>query len=108
MKLTVLGCGRWGAFLASYHSAKNDVLLWGRPGSKSFAALQKERKNAYLALPSQLRLESELSAALEFAQVVVISISAQQLRDLARRIARFDLAGKTFILCMKGIEVQSA
>ncbi|WP_418668043.1 NAD(P)H-dependent glycerol-3-phosphate dehydrogenase [Allofournierella sp.] len=107
MKLTVLGCGRWGTFLACYHSEKNDVLLWGRPGSKSFAALQRERKNAYLALPPQLRLESELSAALAFAQVVIISISAQQLRDLARHIARFDVTGKTFILCMKGIEVDS-
>lgn len=107
MDLTVLGCGRWGAFLASYHSAKNNVLLWGRPGSRSFAALQKERKNAYLALPPRLCLESDLGAALAFAPVVIISISAQQLRDLAKRIAQFDVAGKIFILCMKGIEVET-
>ena len=37
MKLSVLGCGRWGTFLASYHCAKNEVLLWGRPGSRGLA-----------------------------------------------------------------------
>lgn len=44
MKLSVLGCGRWGTFLASYHCAKNEVLLWGRPGSRGLAQLRAERK----------------------------------------------------------------
>ena len=107
MKVTVLGCGRWGTFLASYHSAKNDVMLWGRPGSRSLAQLRSQRKNDYQALPPQLRLEDDLQTALAFAQVVVISISAQQLRQLAGQIRQYDLAGKTFVLCMKGIEVAS-
>lgn len=107
MKMTVLGSGRWGTFLACYHSAKNDVMLWGRENSRGFAQLKETRKNAYLELPEQLMLESDLEKALDFAQVVVISISAQQLRDLGRRLNSFDLTGKTFILCMKGIEVET-
>ena len=104
MKITVLGCGRWGTFLAAYHSKKNEVLLWGRAESARFRALCEHRKNEYLTLPETQRLESDLEQALAFAQVVIISIGAQQQRALAERIQRQDVAGKTFILCMKGIE----
>ena len=105
MKLSVLGCGRWGTFLASYHCAKNEVLLWGRPGSRGLAQLRAERRNEYQTLPDSLLLGDDLAAALAFGPVVVISISAQQLRQLAAQIQQFDVKGKTFILCMKGIEV---
>lgn len=107
LKLTVLGCGRWGTFLASYHSARNDVLLWGRSGSKAMEQLMTERKNSYLALPQNLMLTTDLNQALAFSQVVIISISAQQLRNLAAQINQYDVADKTFVLCMKGIEVES-
>ena len=105
MKLSVLGCGRWGTFLASYHCAKNEVLLWGRPGSRGLAQLRAERRNEYQTLPDSLLLGDGLAAALAFGPVVVISISAQQLRQLAAQIQQHDVKGKTFILCMKGIEV---
>ena len=105
MKLSVLGCGRWGTFLASYHCAKNEVLLWGRPGSCGLARLRAERKNEYQTLPESLLLGDDLGAALAFGPVAVISISAQQLRQLAAQIQQFDVKEKTFILCMKGIEV---
>ena len=104
MKISVLGCGRWGTFLAAYHSRKNDVLLWGRPESAHFAALCRERKNEYLTLPDALQLNSDLDRALRFADVVIISIGAQQLRSLASQINARNVAGKTFILCMKGVE----
>ena len=51
MNISVLGCGRWGSFLAWYHSAKNDVTLWGREGSRSLAALRETGGNRYLKLP---------------------------------------------------------
>ena len=104
MNISVLGCGRWGSFLAWYHSAKNDVTLWGREGSRSLAALRETGGNRYLKLPECVCLTSDLGAALESAQLVVISISAQELRALARCIQVYPVAGKTFILCMKGLE----
>ena len=107
MKLTVLGCGRWGSFLASYHSARNEVLLWGRPGSRSFGQLEQTRKNEYLTLPEQVRLSSDLGQALAWSDTVIVSISAQQLRSFCAQLDAFDLSGKTFILCMKGIEVET-
>lgn len=107
MRLTVLGCGRWGSFLAWYHGQQNQVLLWGRPGSRGLAALRGQGKNEYVTLPQSVALTDDLAAALGFADTVVISISAQQLRALAAEIGRFCVAGKTFILCMKGLECES-
>lgn len=107
MKLTVLGCGRWGSFLATYHSVRNDVLLWGKADAPTFQELSAHRKNQYLTLPENLILESNLKVALEWSDTIIISISAQQLRSFAKEIQQFDVSGKTFILCMKGIEVET-
>ncbi len=107
MNVTVLGSGRWGTFLAVYHSRKNNVVLWGREGSKDFENLIKERKNSYLDLPDNLILEPDLGKALEHSDYIVISISAQHLRDFCERLNQYNLHGKTFILCMKGIESET-
>lgn len=107
MRLTVLGCGRWGSFLAWYHGQKNEVLLWGRPGSRVLQTLRETRRNEYVALPPSVTVTQDLQQALAFADTVVISISAQQLRQLAGQIGALPVAGKTFILCMKGLECET-
>lgn len=107
MNVTVLGSGRWGTFLAVYHSRKNNVVLWGREGSKDFETLIKDRKNSYLELPDNLVLEPDLEKALNHSDYIVISISAQHLREFCERLNQYDLHGKTFILCMKGIESET-
>lgn len=107
MNVTVLGSGRWGTFLAVYHSRRNDVMLWGKEGSPDFEELMTERKNSYLTLPDNLVLQPDLEKALEHSDYIVISISAQHLREFCRRINQYNVAHKTFILCMKGIESQT-
>lgn len=107
MKLTVLGCGRWGSFLATYHSARHDVVLWGREDSESFQVLQNTGANDYLTLPPAVKLEGDLAKALAHADMIIISISAQNLRTFAEELNTYPIAGKTFILCMKGIEATS-
>lgn len=107
MKVTVLGAGRWGTFLAVYHSRKNDVVLWGVENGPDFEQLIKERKNSYLELPDNLVLQPDLEKALNHSDYIVISISAQHLREFCERINKYDVNGKTFILCMKGIESET-
>ena len=107
MNVTVLGSGRWGTFLAVYHSRKNDVVLWGLEGSPDYAELIEKRKNSYLELPDNLVLEPDLEKALRHADYIVISISAQHLREFCERINKYNVHGKTFILCMKGIESET-
>jgi len=107
MNVTVLGSGRWGTFLAVYHSRRNNVALWGLEGSPDYEQLLRERKNSYLELPDNLILEPDLGKALDRADYIVISISAQHLRSFCERINTFNVHGKTFILCMKGIESET-
>lgn len=107
MNCTVLGCGRWGSFLASFHSRRGRVVLWGRSGSRSFETLRESRKNDYLTLPEAVVLEEDLGRALAASETVIISISAQQLRGFAARLNGYPIAGKTFILCMKGLEEET-
>lgn len=104
MNISVLGCGRWGSFLAWYHGANHPVTLWGRAKSQSLQILEQTRANEYVTLPPSVHLTDCLGEALAFADTVVISISAQQLRKLAQQINAYPVAGKTFILCMKGLE----
>ena len=107
MNVTVLGSGRWGTFLAVYHSRRNNVKLWGLSEAPDFQELMATRKNAYLVLPANLELEPDLEKALNHAEYIVISISAQQLRNFCQRINQYDVSGKSFILCMKGIESET-
>lgn len=107
MKVTVLGCGRWGSFLAWYHSRCNEVMVWGREGSRGLAELAENHANRYVTLPESVRYTTNLEKAVQFSDWIVISISAQQLRSLAAALNSYSLAGKTVILCMKGLECET-
>lgn len=110
MNITVLGCGRWGTFLAWYaHRIGHAVTLWGRPTSRHLQELRDTGRNEYLALPPAVTLTSDLPQALAAADICIISISSQQLRSLAQSIATCTDAGHRlpFVLCMKGLELGS-
>lgn len=109
MKITVLGCGRWGTFHAWYADhIGHDVLLWGRPGSKHLSDLAISHHNEYLELPSSIKLTNNLKKAIAHADTIIISISAQELRNLATQISHeTNHEGKRFILCMKGLETHT-
>ena len=109
MKISVLGCGRWGTFHAWYADhIGHEAVLWGREGSKHLAELQAGRRNEYLELPPSVGLTTDLAAAVQRADICIISISSQQLRSFGRQLAALgNLSGKTFVLCMKGLEIGS-
>lgn len=105
MKTSVLGCGRWGSYIAHYlNSIDYDVLLWGRKNSVRLNELINTGGNDYLKLNDEIKLTSSLEDALSFADTIFISINSQHLRDLAKAISQYKINGKTFVLCMKGIE----
>ena len=105
MKIFVVGCGRWGTFIAWYlDSIGHEVTLYGRENSKNMQQLMKTRKNEYITLPESLTLTNELHAVTE-AETVVISIGSQNLQSLCETLASYELKYKTFVLCMKGIEI---
>ena len=107
MKISVLGCGRWGSFIGWYLSRQgHDVCQWGRRG-KSFEQL-KSGKNEYVELDPRIFLTDDLNAAIGYGEVILISISAQALRGFISEIVKtYDVKDKIFVLCMKGIEVET-
>ena len=110
MRVSVLGCGRWGSFHAWYaHRVGHTVTLWGRAGSAHLTELRETRSNEFLTLPEEIRLTDDLAEAVRTAEIVTISIHAQALRsflcDLRAQGLGEELAAKTVILCMKGIEI---
>lgn len=109
MNISVLGCGRWGTFLAWYASKiGHNVSLWGREGSANLLQLEKKRKNEYLTIPEEMKLTNSLEEAVSFADIIIISISAQQLRNLGKQLKLLpDAQNKIFVLCMKGLEATS-
>lgn len=105
MKISILGCGRWGTFLAWYaNSLKHDVLLWGRKNSRNLEELRLNRENEYLSLDNGVVLSDSLEGALKYSEYIIISVSSQHLGDLCRKINRYNVDNKTIILAMKGIE----
>ena len=108
MKISVLGCGRWGSFIAWYLSRKgNDVISWGPEDSDSYKILKETGRNEYLALDGKIHLTCDLEEAVTQAEIIVISISSQGLRGFMQRVTQYKVSDKIFVLCMKGIEVDT-
>ncbi len=108
LNISVLGCGRWGTFLAWYaNKIGHNVTLWGRESSKNYSKLNETRGNDYLTLPSEVILSNSLEKSISSAEFIIISISAQELRSLTHQIQRLQTTNKIFILCMKGLEASS-
>lgn len=106
-EIFVIGCGRWGTFIAWYlDKIGHTVTLYGRESSPRMQPLMQERKNEQLTLSDSLQLTTDLRGCLN-ADIVVISIGAQQLAGLAEQLQSLGLRGKTLVLCMKGIEIGS-
>lgn len=107
MKITVIGPGRWGSFIAWYlDRAGQQVTLYGRPGSVAMQRFMETRANDLLKLPESIQLTTSLSHVAE-ADVIVISIGSQGLRSLLMSLSEYGLQHKTFVLCMKGLEIGS-
>ena len=106
MKISVLGCGRWGSFISWYQASvlQNNVSLWGPEEDYSYKILKEKGANEYVALHENITLTCNLQQAVSFADIIIISISSQGLRGFMKRVTNYDVQNKKFVLCMKGVE----
>jgi len=79
-------------------------MLYGRPSSQRLKELKSIRKNEYLELPDEVELSDDLNKALAHSDYILIAISSQALRGFCKQLPPDLLAGKTLVLCMKGLE----
>jgi glycerol-3-phosphate dehydrogenase (NAD(P)+) len=105
MNISVMGCGRWGTFIAWYlDKLGHDVLIWGRENSAHLKELRETRRNEYLTISDSLTVSSDLQQAVTHCDIMIISISAQGLRDFLKTLSPMSIDGKICVLCMKGLE----
>ena len=106
MKTIVVGCGRWGSFIAWYlDRIGKDVTIYGQSKSSEFQRIVATRSNDYIEYPESIKFTSNIND-LKDKDVIVISIPSQNLYYFMEEIKGLNLINKTFILCMKGIDVQ--
>ncbi len=107
MKITVIGCGRWGTFLAWYlDQIGHEVTLYGRANSRHMQTLMATRRNDVLELGSRVSLSTRLADAKD-SELIIISIDSQGLRALFEELSAEEITDKHFVLCMKGIEIST-
>lgn len=105
MKITVIGCGRWGSFIAYYlDMIGHDVTVYGLKDAPEMQRFLKERRNDLLEFPESIALTTDKND-IPNAETVVISIGAQGFRGLLDELNELQIKNKNFVLCMKGIEI---
>lgn len=107
MDITVIGCGRWGSFIGWYlDKIGHRVTLYGREGSSHMRQFKETGSNGLVTLNDGIELTSDLRKAAG-SDIIIISIGSQGLRALMGELSDIGLQKKTFVLCMKGIEISS-
>ena len=108
MKITVIGCGRWGSLIAWYlDSIGHTVTLYGREKSAHMQAFLSTRSNGLLTLPTSVGLSCDLREAAGDAETLILSVPSQGLRGLMGELSSLELRNRNFVLCMKGIEIET-
>ena len=106
-KITVVGCGRWGSLITWYLDKLGfSVTLCGRATSANMQRFIRERKNDLLELRESVELSTSYDCLAD-SDVIIISIASQALRGLMEELKALDLKDKVFVLCMKGIEIDT-
>ena len=110
-KVAVLGSGAWGTTLGQVMcDSGQQVLIWGR-NKKVVREINRRNSNRKflkgIDLPPQLKATTDIKAALEFAEVILLAIPAQTLRENLESWKAFFPANVPVISTLKGIEVST-
>ena len=109
MKITVIGCGRWGSLIGWYLAAHkgHEVTMYGPADTPHMQRFLAERRNDLLVLPDSVKLCTDIKEATDTCETLIISIGSQGLRGLMEELKPLDIKNKTVVLCMKGIEAET-
>ncbi|WP_252503450.1 NAD(P)H-dependent glycerol-3-phosphate dehydrogenase [Sporosarcina sp. Marseille-Q4943] len=107
-RVSVIGAGSWGTAIA-FVLAENehDCLLWTRRAEQSAEINEKHTNASYLpgiTLPANLNATSDLAAAVQHADVIVIAVPTKAIRDLCADINKLAGNSKLIVHVSKGIE----
>ena len=107
MKITVIGCGRWGSLITWYLDRMgHDLTLYGMADAPEMQRFLATRQNDLLSLPESVRLTTDIREVAG-GEVIIISIPSQALSGLMDELKPLELRDKIIVLCMKGIEIST-
>ena len=110
-KVAVLGSGAWGTTLGQVMvDSGQQVLIWGR-NKKVVREINRRHSNRKflkgIDLPKELKATTDIKAVLEFADVILLAIPSQTLRENLDSWKSFFPRDLPVISTLKGIEVQT-
>jgi len=110
-KITILGDGGWGTTLAILLARKGyKITLWG-VFKDNIAEVNKTRINQKflpgIRLPSSIVLTSDLVLALKAADLIVLAIPSQFIRQVLKRLKELNINSVPFLSVVKGIETET-
>ena len=107
-RIAVLGAGSWGTALAvSLARGGHAVSLWARREDAAAALRDTRRNAAYLPeaeIPASVAITAELGAAVEGADVWLVAVPSQSVREVMAPLADRAGDGLTVVSVAKGIE----
>jgi glycerol-3-phosphate dehydrogenase (NAD(P)+) len=103
--IAVLGAGSWGAVMACHLFKKGyDLRLWDKPEVVSrLRATRRCQKLKEVIIPRKIKLCLSLEEALAGADLIVMAIPSEAMRQVCRQISSFS-KGVYFVSLVKGIE----
>ena len=110
MRLAVLGAGAWGTALGISLARRHEVALWARDENQARELAVTRTNRRYLpefTVPGSVRVSSDLRAALEACELVLIATPTAGLRSTLRRLHTAAPTKPLVWLC-KGFEAESA
>lgn len=107
-RLAIIGAGSWGTALSIALSSRfSSIQVWARDAGRA-AAMNRLRENRrYLPgflLPPSIRISSDLKAALEGAQIVILAVPSHTLRSAVQAMRPHLARGVALVSATKGIE----
>ena len=110
-RTAVLGSGSWGtAFAAVLAEAGHEVVLWSRRAEIAEEITTRHTNLAYVpgvTLPPAVRATTDISDALDGAQLVAVAVPAQSARVILAPARGLVPAGAVVLSLMKGIELST-
>ena len=109
--MTVIGAGAWGTALALHFALHNhQVAIWAR-NAEQLAAMQADRENKrYLPgfkLPDNLTAHTDLAAALEGSELVMVVTSVAGLRESVELVKQHGAGHLPVVTACKGFELDT-
>lgn len=108
-KITILGGGSWGTALAKLLSENNnDVTVWIRDDKQCKELSELRINKKYLpnvVIPSDIIFTSDINEGVKDAQIILIVVPTQMIRNVLKQINVENKNDKIFINASKGIEI---